>query len=155
MTDEAKGLRYFDRWQREGAVGVRREIHDVDDGIQVQRAVDVRKGLAGFVAILVADFGGDLCLIDAEQDEARARFEARVGNGHDLRRERAVDEAFGFQRVATIDAQHLCPLPRRAGSNVQNDVHRVDAILEGGFVDLVCSDTRSDLVPSRRGKARS
>jgi hypothetical protein len=76
------------------ARGVRGEVDDVDDRVEVDRPIDVREALAAVVRALVADLRLDAGLVDAEQNDVVEQREG-AGDALELARGRAVDEALG------------------------------------------------------------
>src|SRR5438093_78639 len=105
----------------EGAVWSRLQGERVHHGVEVERAVDVRKAfLAGGATRLVADLWPHARWVDAQQHQATLPAKADVGDSQDLLAARGVQEAFRVERVCSIDPRCLRRLPLPAAGDVKD-----------------------------------
>src|SRR5438093_13666085 len=86
--------------QLEGAARSRLQGERVHHGVEVERAVDVRKAfLAAGATRLVADLRPHARRVDAQQHQATLPAKEGIGNRHDLRAVRRAPEATPVERV--------------------------------------------------------
>ena len=126
--------------QVERAVRPRREGHDLADGVQVERPVDVGEGGAGFVAILEDQPGRQAVGVDDQQNQAGLAAVELVGRTENLLRGRAVDEPLGIQRVQAVFARGEGGFP--VGSMCDVEDHMGIIIALSVDLSMGCEETR-------------
>lgn len=94
----------------ERAIGVGCKLTHADDGIQVDRTVDVRKNLT-VPCVLILDWRGHPVAVDHQQHKVPLASEQKVGRTDHLSGRSAVDEAFAVQTGRAVVASHLGHVP--------------------------------------------